>query len=145
MQKIIGNVRNASQTKTSRRNKKMQKRIVVVLVLLALFLASRGAMGIVSTESRVASAKPALAALEFSDITSLAGPVSEHLNGPVCVPGDPCGPQRPSMPAILNGPVCLPGDPCGPQRPLDWADMHGPMSVLATPLGQQVKPDRGSD
>ncbi len=83
----------------------MQKRIVVVLVLVALFLAPGGAMGIVATESRVASAKPVLAALEFSDIANLAGPV--------CFPGDPCGSQTLSVSENLAGPVCFPGDRCG--------------------------------
>jgi len=83
----------------------MQKRIVVVSMLVALFLASGGATGLVSMESRSAE-NHALAALEFSDIANLAGPV--------CFPGDPCGPQRPSG-SGLAGPVCYPGDPCGPQ------------------------------
>ena len=37
--------------------------------------------------------------------------------GPVCYPGDPCGPQpgQGMMDiAFLVGPVCYPGDPCGP-------------------------------
>ena len=41
------------------------------------------------------------------------------MNGPVCLPGDPCGPQPMTTEFRLggfklNGPVCLPGDPCGP-------------------------------
>jgi hypothetical protein len=55
---------------------------------------------------------------------SIAMPNARGFNGPMCVPGDPCGPhQRKDMgvsPTIVsaivsNGPMCVPGDPCGPQ------------------------------
>ena len=41
----------------------------------------------------------------------------EAFNGPMCVPGDPCGPQQVvSDFERLNGPMCMPGDPFGPGR-----------------------------
>jgi hypothetical protein len=135
----------------------MKKRIVVVLVLLALFLASGGAVGRVSTESTLAADRPAMAALEFADIV--------HLAGPVCYPGDPCGPQSPSGPAHLGGPVCYPGDPCGPQGlpdiktlnlagtvcypgdPCGWpqlANLGGPVCYPGDPCGPQ-RPSRSGN
>lgn len=62
----------------------MLKRIFVVFVLVALFLAS-DPMKIVSVDSRIAAAKPTPS-------------ISAHLlvlGGPPCLPDEPCGPQGP--------------------------------------------------
>jgi hypothetical protein len=59
--------------------------------------------------------------------------------GPVCYPGDPCGPQ-PSQGltdiAFLVGPVCYPGDPCGQpgQVMADTASL-GPVCYPGDPCG----------
>jgi hypothetical protein len=65
-----------------------------------------------------------------------AGASTVERMGPVCFPGDPCGPGRIQFhhdPMFL-GPVCYPGDPCGwPQR----TGMAGPVCFPGDPCGPQ--------
>jgi hypothetical protein len=65
--------------------------------------------------------------------------------GPVCYPGDPCGPQ-PGQGltgiALPVGPVCYPGDPCGwpstvGYEPFNRAHSFGPVCYPGDPCGPQ--------
>lgn len=58
-------------------------------------------------------------------LTSTAKPLAASsmalFDGPMCLPGDPCGPGAIRSTAALNvtlsdGPMCFPGDPCGPGK-----------------------------
>jgi hypothetical protein len=70
--------------------------------------------------------------------------------GPVCFPGDPCGPQPITLGRnVLLGPVCYPGDPCGPQPGQGMthiAFLVGPVCYPGDPCGQpgQVMTDTAS-
>jgi hypothetical protein len=61
--------------------------------------------------------------------------------GPVCYPGDPCGPQSHLLPATLNafiGPVCFPGDPCGSKPGTIYRPaLFGPVCFPGDPCGSR--------
>ncbi|HEY6249304.1 MAG TPA: hypothetical protein VI685_05055 [Candidatus Angelobacter sp.] len=104
----------------------MKRSIIVVLVLMA-------AIAVYGTERSAQS------------VSSEA----RFFGGPVCLPGDPCGPDAARstvMPNVLEiekrgGPVCYPGDPCGAggrpelQVASDSKKFGGPVCYPGDPCG----------
>lgn len=107
----------------------MERRIFVVLLLMA-----------------------AVAACGSDRFIQPMGFDGQHFVGPVCLPGDPCGPWPGANPLALgprvsvenfSGPMCFPGDPCGSglssayllQGASGIGDFSGPMCFPGDPCG----------
>jgi hypothetical protein len=72
--------------------------------------------------------------------------ITAGMSGPMCFPGDPCGPQPGQGMADggLLGPVCYPGDPCGwpsteGYEPFNRAHSFGPLCFPGDPCGPQPR------